>query len=108
MNKNQQERESAVANLKGFLRSGDTVYCITRSVSRSGMSRTVDFYAILIVDGKPLIRWLSALVSKTLRLPMKRDAVRVDGCGMDMHFATVRDLALVMFDDAEALTRETL
>ena len=46
-----QEAAEAVANLKGFMAQGDTVYCITKSISRSGMSRKVALVPVKIHGG---------------------------------------------------------
>lgn len=52
-------KEEAIQELRNILKPGDRVYTILRSVSRSGMSRCIDFYAI---KGSKIIM-LSNLVS---------------------------------------------
>lgn len=89
-------RDEAVAELRKILEPGDTVYGIVRTVSKSGMSRTMTFYAIK--DNRPV--YLTGYMSKALGLTVVRgwhDAVRVHGCGMDMIFATVYDLGRTLW-----------
>jgi hypothetical protein len=84
-------KEQAKARLLGLLEKGDTVYCVLRSVSKSGMSRRIDFY--VIKENRPI--WITGSMA-TLS---GRDStgcgkgMRVDGCGMDMGFHEVYNLA---------------
>src|ERR1041385_1100887 len=48
----EQEKGEAVKRLRKYVRPGSTVYIVLRSVSRSGMSRRIDFY--MIQKNKPL------------------------------------------------------
>ena len=41
-----EEREQAIEALKKILVQGDTIYGVVRSVAKSGLSRTIDFYVI--------------------------------------------------------------
>jgi hypothetical protein len=54
------DRADAIERLRADLNPGDTVHTVLRSVSRSGMSRSIDAYKI--VDGDP--HWLSYSVAK--------------------------------------------
>lgn len=72
-----------------------TVYTAIRSVSRSGMSRTMDLYVIR--DGE--LRRITWHVAKAGGYTMnKRGHLRVSGGGMDMGFAVVYHLGHVLFD----------
>ena len=86
----------AVANLIGLgLNAGDTVYCMLRHVSASGMSRSIDF--CLIKNDRPL--WITGLVADLLGLKRSNsgEGVTIKGCGMDMGFATVYDLGKALW-----------
>lgn len=88
---------SDVANaremLTKYVPKGSTVFCVLRSRSRSGMSRRIDFYTI---DGKRmqyLTGWMHVLFDKA----RSDKGMRVDGCGMDMGFHVVDQLASVLY-----------
>ena len=91
------ERQSAIEQLREWIKPGDTVYTILRSVSRSGMSREIGV-VLLLPEGRgnelegitPVDVHPNYAVSKALGARMgKRDGVVVDGCGMDMGFQLV-------------------
>jgi len=96
-----QEHQEAVERLRELLPPGSTVWSTVRHVSRSGMSRTIDFYKLTVHDGEPDRVWLSRLISTACGYPFdkSREAVKVSGCGMDMGFAVVYDLAYVLYPD---------
>ena len=91
------EIEKAKSSLRESLKPGDTVYTVLRSVSKSGMSRRIDFY--VIKNDKPL--YLSGLIGIVLGIgrSMDKDGLKVDGCGMDMGFSVVYNLGSVLFPD---------
>jgi hypothetical protein len=95
------EQEEALARLREWLQPGDTVYCILRHVTGSGMQRTISFKRISIDSrtGKPYIQDLSWNMAKALgwRYDNAREGVKVDDAGMDMGFHTVHTLARVLF-----------
>lgn len=97
----QSERDAAVTSLRETLKPGDTVYTVLRSVSRSGMNRKIDVYALKCENGEVEKYWLSRLVSKATgeTFDAKRDALSVSGCGMDMGFHVVYNLSRVLFRD---------
>ncbi|MDM7993874.1 MAG: hypothetical protein QUS11_11260 [Candidatus Fermentibacter sp.] len=100
------EQDQAIAELRKILRPGDRVYGIVRSVSRSGMSRTISFYAIK--KNQPV--YLTGYMARALGLTMTRgyhDAVRVHGCGMDMCFATVYDLGRRLWPDGGKIEKSS-
>ena len=92
-------------DLRRVLSAGDKVYSVLRHVSASGMSRRIDFYAIK--DGAPV--WLSGQMSGLLRYQLhKQGGLVVTGCGMDMGFAVVCNLAYRRFGAEGALKSEWL
>ena len=91
--------------LLSLLDPGSTVHVVIRSISHSGMSRTMDFFVIRDNELVYLSGYLSTL------LKMRRatnNALRVTGCGMDMAFAVVSDLSRVLFNDPYALKHEVI
>lgn len=94
------EREEATTRLRAILHPGDTVYGIVRTVSRSGMSRTIDFYRF---DGNERV-YLSGWMATALDYRRTdRGALKVGGCGMDMIFATVYNLGRTLFPSGFAV-----
>lgn len=85
--------------LEHYLKEGDTVYTVLRSVSSSGMSRTMSLK--VAKEGKILD--LTYYASVVLGWPLVEvngsRALRVGGAGMDMGFHTVYTLARVLFRD---------
>jgi hypothetical protein len=101
----ERDKEEARDALKRVLSPGDTVYGIVRTVSRSGLSRTIDFYAIQ--QNQPI--YLSGYMSTLLGISRNKEgALKVSGCGMDMIFATVSDLSRTLFEHGYALKHEGL
>lgn len=75
------------------------VYCILRNVSRSGMSRHIDF---AVVDGGA-IRLISGPVAHVTDSRQAKDgSVIVSGCGMDMGFHLVDWLERSLYPDAKS------
>ncbi len=90
-----EEQEESIATLKKMLKPGDSVYSIVRTVARSGMSRTIDFYIIAKDDytKKPRLFYLSYHIARALGYSRSDDgALKVSGCGMDMCFHVVYSL----------------
>lgn len=83
--------------LRKLLKPGSTVYGIVRTVSRSGMSRTIDFFVMPTKKGdRPM--YLSGYMATLLGYTRDSSgALRVSGCGMDMVFHTVYNLSSVLF-----------
>ena len=87
--------------LAHYVSEGSTVYTVLRSVSSSGMSRTLSLK--VAKDGKILdLTYYAGIV---LDWPMVEvhgsRALRVGGCGMDMGFHTVYTLSRSLFRDEE-------
>lgn len=99
-----QDREEARERLLKILEPGDKVYCILRHVSRSGMSRWIDLYAIKADEqgGEPIKHWLSysaAALGAGDSFDQARKCVKVSGCGMDMGFALVHNLGRLLWPE---------
>jgi len=88
-----QEQAEAVTRLREILKPGDTVHTILRTVSRSGMQRTIS--AVIVEDGIP--HDYSFLVAQATGSRLKDGAVVMGGCGMDMGFALVHELSYALF-----------
>ena len=96
----QSEVEESLAYLRRTLQPGATVYTILRSVSRSGMQREVDFYAIR--DNRPV--WLAGAMSRVLGYRQsKHGSLIVRGCGLDVAWYAVYELGRVLFPDGGPL-----
>mgnify|MGYP003627926464 FL=1 len=96
------DQERSLETLRDLFNPGDTLYCIIRSVARSGMSRRMDYYAM--VDGRP--RWITPHMVRvgvpdqswaSWRKSRDCDGARIDGCGMDMCFESAYRLGHVLF-----------
>jgi hypothetical protein len=100
----QQERDEAIAKLRGILKPGDTVHTMLRHVSKSGMLRSIS--AIVVQPGdyrlepgdtpEPVdISWLVAqAIGESLH---NTGGVRMTGAGMDMGFSLVYTLSYVLY-----------
>lgn len=107
--------EQSLANLREWLKPGDTVYTILRSVSRSGMSRRIQVVipyteqrpcdchtyppAAPHFIGPPRVDFLhpNFAVAAVLGLPLNDTGIAMGGCGMDMGFALVYELSSKVF-----------
>jgi len=79
------------------LKKNETIYCIIKHVSQSGMTRHISFFCI--VDNQP--KFLDGSISKYLDYRMNKyyNALVVGGCGMDMAFSVVNHLQEKMSHD---------
>lgn len=93
------QRDEAIAELRKMLKPGDTVHCVLRHVSRSGMTRGIDFYIVR----KGELVWITSRVGHAIGTPQSlKDwqgsrGLRVSGCGMDMGFHVVYSLGCALF-----------
>lgn len=94
--------EESIKSLRETVKPGDTLTTVLRSVSRSNMSRTLDVFKQEPGDkdwggrDNNVRTWyLTFHVARVLGLsrPKGGDALRVDGCGMDMGFHVVYELS---------------
>ena len=83
--------------LAHYVSEGSTVYTVLRSVSSSGMSRTLSLK--VAKDGKILdLTYYAGIVLDWPIVEVNGSrALRVGGCGMDMGFHTVYTLSRVLF-----------
>lgn len=99
-----EERAAARERLRTMLPPGATVYCVLRSVSRSGMTRRIDFYAM--INGH--MEFLSGFIGKVLglRRSHNEDGLVVHGVGMDAGMHVVYELAYRLYPDGFTCTGE--
>ena len=90
MKKKTQEHFKAYDYFKTNLKKNDTIYCIIKHVSQSGMTRHISFFYIR--NNEP--RFITHRISDFLEYKMNKyhDAIVVGGCGMDMAFSVVNHL----------------
>lgn len=83
--------------LTHYLSEGATVYTLLRSVSASGMSRHI---SLLVAKGDEITDityYAAGVLGESLYERNGHRAIRVNGCGMDMGFHLVYNLASVLF-----------
>lgn len=99
------EKAEAIAQLREWIKPGDTVYTILDHVSRSGMSRQIRVVLLACEDGRPTDLHPNWAVGKALGLSHGKrngrelDSLTVGGCGMDMGFHLVYSLSSVLYGD---------
>jgi hypothetical protein len=95
--KKQREADESRAYLLDTLKlqPGETVSCVLRHVSRSGMMRAIDFYVVREGSTWRITYHVARVLGWTLH--KATDALRVDGCGMDMGFHTVYNLGRMLW-----------
>ncbi len=93
-------RERALERLRSALPVGSVVTCVLRGVSRTGMSRTVDFYK-LAATGGGAHDWLSRSIADAGigRWDEERGAVRVGGSGLDIGLHVVMVLGRMLYPE---------
>lgn len=94
-------RDEAIASLKRRLKPGTVVYTVLRSVSDSGMSRTLDIY--VVAKGEIVRVTWSVAQALEWTYDRRKEALRVQGCGMDIGHHTVCSLSRVVVGDESAL-----
>lgn len=94
----QTARNEAIEQLRKWLKPGDTVNCILRHRSSSGMSRSISL-VISHPDGD--VMDISYWASKAMndKIDDKHGGIRIGGCGMDMGFALVYNLGRTLFTE---------
>ena len=100
------EREHSRERLSVLLSAGDTVYTVIRSVSSSGMSRTMSLY--IVKDNRMVnITYYTAHALEWRLVEVNGSRVmRVGGCGMDMGFHAVYTLSSVILGNGYAIKQE--
>jgi hypothetical protein len=89
------EIAESFANLRKWLKPGDTVHTICDHVSRSGMTRHIR--VVILRDGEALHP--NHAVACVLGLPRAKrgDGIVVGGCGMDIGFHIVHSLGYALY-----------
>jgi hypothetical protein len=100
------EQAEAVERLREWVRPGDTVYCVLRRVSKSGMTRVIDLKALDTSDERRPVTHIGYNAAKALGLPYddRRQGIKIGGAGMDMGFALVYDLGWKLFGEGWTCT----
>ena len=88
--------------LTHYLTYGDTVYTVLRSISSSGMSRTISLKVAKDRQILDLTYYASVVLGWKLVEVNGSRALRVGGAGMDMGFHTVYTLSRVLFKSPAA------
>ena len=93
----QTERDEAIERLREWIKPGDTIHTIIRSVARSGMSRRLDVYKLHEQD----VSYLTYNVALAIgaRMGPRDDGLVVGGCGFDAGFDTIYRLGLALWPD---------
>lgn len=99
-----QLKAEAIDQLSKLIPRGSTVYTVLRHVSASGMTRRIDLYCIN--DG--CLRFISGYADHVglAKRHKSKSGLIVGGCGMDMGFHLVYNLADIMYQDGYALKHE--
>ena len=79
-------RQNAIDSLLKSIHPGQDIYTIVRSVSSSGMSRTIDLF---IVENGQIARITHSVALATDHKQARNGALSIGGCGMDMCFQIV-------------------
>ena len=100
MNAKTREQQEAKTELKELIKPGDTVYTLLRHCAPSGMTRYIDVY--VFCDNEP--RRITWSVGKAVGITYdrKRESLKVGGCGMDIGFQVVYELAHALYGDGYA------
>lgn len=95
------EQQEYRDGLKAMLPKGSRVHTLVRSVSSSGMSRRISVFAIIEGDLVNL-DWQIERAGIAKRRANKQ-GLYIQGCGMDMCFALVYDLAMTLHGDGYSI-----
>lgn len=92
----QKRHDECIARLREWVKPGDTVYCILKHRSASGMSRVIDLYLYHEGDMLRISPWAADLLEG---YNDKHEGCKAGGCGMDMGFHLVSNLGYALFPD---------
>lgn len=96
--------EYAKTRLLEYLPKNATIFMYVQSVAKSGMSRWIKPIIFYEYEGEKYHHNIGYYIAKVCGLPLNTNgAVQIRGCGMDMGFALVYDLAYRLYDDPYAL-----
>ena len=88
-----ERQEYARAQLRKMIRPKQTIYCVLRSVSKSGMSREISLFIV----HKGELRNIDAMASDASGISEGKQGIKMQGCGMDMGFALVYNLGYALW-----------
>jgi hypothetical protein len=90
------EKQAAIEIIKNHVKPGDTISCVLRHVSRSGMMRHISFFANHADGG---LICLDYQIGKACDYKQAKGGpgIKVSGCGMDMGFAVVYELGQTLW-----------
>lgn len=91
------QQEAALSDLHKYLKPGSNVFSVWRHTSSSGMTRWFDFYTI--IDNEPIRLTYLMCVACDYKYDLKRQALKTEGCGMDMAFQAVYNLGMALWPD---------
>src|SRR3989304_5798546 len=97
--KKTEQIEIAKQKLKDMLPPGTTVYTVLRHVSQSGMFRIIDMQIKTETGISRIPPYLLDDVGFYYKQDKREAGYRVSGCGMDMGFAIVYDLARILYNE---------
>lgn len=94
MSRKSEQLAESLTRLHEILKPGDTVHCVLRHVTRSGMTRHIDVFKL---DDKHQW-WMSGHAAVALGYRQAKDgSLVVRGCGMDMGFHVVYSLSRTLW-----------
>lgn len=100
-------KDEAISELRTIMPKESKIYTILRKVASSGMSRNIS--VVVIDDGVPRdVSWLVLAAGIGHKPANSGEGVRVGGCGMDMGFSLVYDLAWTLYNDGYSLSQSWL
>ena len=99
------QQEAAIGELHSYLKPGSNVFSVWRHTSPSGMTRWFDFYAI--IDNEPIRLTYLMCVACGFKYDTNRNALKTQGCGMDMAFDAVYSLGMAMWPQGTAAPHST-
>ena len=96
MKATKQQKADALARIQSLVKPGDTIWTQFVSVSRSGMLRTIKVFVMR--NNEPInITYQTAQLLDCFGYDCNREALKITGCGMDVGFEAVYDLARTLY-----------
>jgi len=83
--------------LTHYVKEGDKVYTILRSVSSSGMTRNISLVVAKEGEMIDITYYVAHALGEKVSESKGHRAIKVSGCGMDMGFHLVYNLSSVLF-----------
>lgn len=93
----EKEKQEAITKLRQWIKPGDVITTVLRHVSRSGMQRSISL--MIPLDGEVFALDYYAARAAERKIDRENGGVKIGGCGMDMGFALVYDLARDLWPD---------